>query len=128
MTIAIAARHIERSSLSSDRAARKAAYYAARNVPLTRMQIAGRLSMLDNGPVTIAAVRGLVVRVRTGALWITQYKDTGDHVLRAGESFSVDRAGPLVLQPLGGTELVIDWPARESERLSPGLEPIELAA
>ncbi len=124
----IAASRTDRKTLSGIRAVLKAANYALRRVPLSRTQIAGRLSMLDSDLITIAAVRGLVLRVRGGALWITQHKDTQDHVVRAGEAFLADRAGPMVIQPLGNVELAVEWPSRGTDRLSPGLEQFELAS
>jgi len=38
-------------------------------------------------------VAGRVVSCRKGVLWLTQTGNPGDHLIRAGEAFSVDRPG-----------------------------------
>jgi hypothetical protein len=51
---------------------------------------------------------GLVVTSMRGALWITQSNDTDDIVLRAGESFVLDRPGlAIVSAPIGPAELTV---------------------
>ncbi|MGP0093135.1 MAG: DUF2917 domain-containing protein [Xanthobacteraceae bacterium] len=52
--------------------------------------------------------RGLTVRCLAGWLWITQYGDSDDHVLEAGECFVLDRPGlALVIAPSGPATVVV---------------------
>ena len=96
------------------------------STPLTRARIGSRLSLVDRGPLTIAADRGLVVRVRTGSLWSSQPGDGEYWLVRAGESFAARRSGLLVVRAIERSEIEIDWPPPGNERLSPGLEPISI--
>jgi hypothetical protein len=43
---------------------------------------------------------GWTVRVMDGTVWITQDGDQRDIVLRAGDSFQLDRRGPAMMSPL----------------------------
>jgi hypothetical protein len=40
--------------------------------------------------------RGWKIHVREGELWLTQHRDARDHVVRAGESFTLDRDGTAI--------------------------------
>ena len=51
----------------------------------------GKVVRLDN-------VRGVQVRVKQGALWITMQGDPRDVFLERGGSFRIDRDGTTVLQ------------------------------
>jgi len=94
----------------------KIAFPRIQNGPITRSNSGGRFSLLGNGHTSIAAVRGLVVRVRKGTLWITQARDTFDHIVRAGETFVADRTGRLVISAFERGEVELEWPTREPER------------
>lgn len=120
MTIAIAAR-------GSDRAIRDDAGMRAPRSPFNATQIVGSFSLINGGPITISAVSGVVVRATRGSLWVTQHQDRKDHFLNPGQRFVVDRAGSIVISALGIAELHLEWPDREIERLSPGLEHFALA-
>jgi hypothetical protein len=50
---------------------------------------------------------GLVVRVVSGSLWITQDGDTRDIVLEAGQSFEPDRNGVVLLSPIGTAAILL---------------------
>ena len=93
---------------------------------LTRAQIAGRFSLLEHSPLAIVAERGLTVRVHTGHLWMAQAHDGHYREVRAGERFAVQRDGQLVMRAGTRSELEIEWPAPDTERLFPGLEPLTL--
>jgi hypothetical protein len=41
-----------------------------------------------------------------------------------GESLAADRAATIVVAARERTELELEWPQRDAERLSPGLEPL----
>ena len=48
--------------------------------------------------VTLPDVRGATLRVTRGTLWITQEGDPQDVVLRAGDSWGVERIGLTVVE------------------------------
>ena len=48
--------------------------------------------------VTIADVRGATLRVRRGVLWVTQERVQEDVILRAGDTWTVERDGATVLE------------------------------
>jgi len=128
MTIAIAASKADWASFIhadevTPRAPRAAAFPRTQPKPLGRSLTGRRFSLIGNGHVTIAAVPGLVVRARSGLLWITQERDLRDHLVPAGERFVADRAGPLVISAFARSEIELEWPAYGHDRLSPGLEP-----
>jgi hypothetical protein len=51
---------------------------------------------------------GLRVSSLRGVLWITQANDTDDIVVRAGESFVLDRPGlAIVSAPIGSADLIV---------------------
>ncbi|MCL4801436.1 MAG: DUF2917 domain-containing protein [Burkholderiales bacterium] len=133
MTIAIAASKAGWSSFAADprdearRAPRPAAFPRVQPKPLTRSLTDGRFSLIGSGHVAIAATPGLVVRVRSGALWITQEHDQRDHLVAAGEHFVADRAGRLVVSAFARSEVELVWAPYDDDRLSPGLEPVEIA-
>ena len=57
----------------------------------------------------LRARRGERIDCRTGQLWITQDGDPRDVVLRAGESFDLDRGTPTIVQALEtATVLILD--------------------
>lgn len=92
---------------------RKPAFPRFQNGPITRSSVGGRFSLLGNGYVSIAAVRGLVIHARRGVLWITQGNDPIDHVVRAGEHFVANRASLLIMSAFDRGEIEIEWPSRE---------------
>jgi len=96
------------------------------STPLTRARIGSRLSLVDRGALTIAADRGLVVRVRAGSIWSRQPGDGEYWLVRAGESFAAHRTGLLVVRAVERSEIEIAWPPLGNERLSPGFEPISI--
>lgn len=107
---------------------RKVAFPRIQNGPITRANTGGRFSLLGNGHASIAAVRGLVVRVRKGTLWITQAGDSFDHVVRAGEMFVADRTGRVVISAFERGEVELEWPSREQGRAAPARELLAAAA
>jgi hypothetical protein len=107
---------------------RKLAFPRFQNGPITRAHVAGRFSMLGNGHISIAAVRGLVIHVRKGVLWITQGSDSIDHVVRAGERFIADRTSRLVISAFERGEVEVEWPTRERGAGMPANQPLAAAA
>ena len=51
-----------------------------------------------NQVATIRGGRGKTVVCHSGSVWVTQDGDPRDVILRAGESFTLDRKGPALLQ------------------------------
>ena len=45
-------------------------------------------------------VAGRVISCRKGILWLTQTDTPGDHLIRAGEAFSIDRSGLVLISAL----------------------------
>jgi hypothetical protein len=78
--------------------------------------------------VSIAAVPGLVIRVRKGTLWVTQAHDSEDHVVDAGGRFVADRDGRIVISAFDRGEVELVWPTREQERARPVRAPLAAAA
>jgi hypothetical protein len=107
---------------------RRIAFPRIQSGPITRTNTSGRFCLIGNGHVSIAAVPGLVVRVREGALWITQAGDADDHLVRAGERFVADRSGRLVISAFARGEVELEWPTREQERARPVHAPLAAAA
>jgi hypothetical protein len=54
---------------------------------------------------------GHAVVCHSGSLWVTQHRDGRDIVLRAGESFALDRKGLVLVQALEQSALSIAPPA-----------------
>ena len=52
-----------------------------------------KYEMLDLGE----QLRGMSILCRQGCCWLTQARDSRDHILRSGEHFSVKQSGRLIL-------------------------------
>lgn len=50
---------------------------------------------------------GAEVSATAGRVWITQHRDTRDIELNAGETFIIDRAGPVVISTTGTATLAM---------------------
>jgi len=64
---------------------------------------------------------GVVVVCREGTLWITQAGDTRDHLLNAGERYTVRGSGVVVIEALRPADLRIERPQEDFRplRISP---------
>ena len=68
----------------------------------------GPLHLKERQVLDIHDGEGLVVKCLRGVLWITQADDTDDIIVRAGETFVLDREGlALISAPVGPADLVI---------------------
>jgi len=54
--------------------------------------------------------RGWQIYVSEGELWLTQHRDPGDHVLRAGDSFTLDRDGLTIACAMRPAVIVLSAP------------------
>ena len=86
---------------------------------LTPAETAGRFTLARDGHVAVAAVPGLLVRVRSGSLWLTQDRDPVDHLVTAGQCFVADRRGRLVATALHVTEVEVEWPRPRTQAAGP---------
>lgn len=77
---------------------------------LTRAQLAGAFSIIGNGPLTLVAEAGMLIRIRAGAMWVPQPEFSCSTWFGAGEQVRVRQAGPMTLLPERGTEIELDWP------------------
>jgi hypothetical protein len=63
---------------------------------------------------------GACVRCISGTLWLTQESDLHDHILKAGQSFTLDHEGIVLVQGLPCGKALILQPAV----LEPVMEPL----
>ena len=74
----------------------------------------GRLAISTGSTLRVDDSEGTLVYVWQGAVWLTQEDDRRDHLLQAGESFRLDRAGAALISPLGqGALISLTPPLRE---------------
>mgnify|MGYP003458492285 CR=1 FL=1 len=59
------------------------------------------IGLARGGVASIENGRGLVLRVETGSVWLTQDRSSKDVLLEAGASFQIERDGSTVLSALG---------------------------
>ena len=52
-------------------------------------------------------VAGRLISCREGVLWLTQTGNPGDHLIRAGEAFSVDHPGLILISALEDSACVV---------------------
>jgi hypothetical protein len=72
--------------------------------------IEGALPLLRNEQLRIVDGRDLLIHVWQGSLWITQERDTRDIVLKAGQSFRLDRNGVALVKAWDSTVLALTSP------------------
>ena len=65
------------------------------------------LTSLEPGQVVrLEDARGAAVTALSGNIWITQPGDAADHVIAAGQTFTIDRDGLTLMTALGGAGIV----------------------
>jgi hypothetical protein len=94
------------------------------NSVLAASEVAGAFSLLAWRSVSVAAEPGLMVRVQGGVLRLRAGKGGAPRILGAGDCFVGRHAELINLKAYTNTELRIEWPGAQGERLSPGLEPV----
>lgn len=92
------------------------------------------LAVLDRGEFhTLDRARGHTVAVCGGAVWLTQDGDERDVFLRAGERFVLDRPGPVLVEALAPTQLLVlepspmQWHARLLACVARAMRPARAA-
>jgi hypothetical protein len=66
------------------------------------------LSLLPRQVLTLGGdKRGLEIQCLRGTLWITQANDRDDYFLQTGDTFSVSKAGTVVIQGMKQAQLRI---------------------
>lgn len=65
------------------------------------------LELTDGDIIRLPDAQGVSISVRAGTAWITQHGDPDDSVIKAGETFVVDRPGLTLVIPVRATTLVI---------------------
>ena len=63
-----------------------------------------------NRSVSVAAKRGMTVRVARGRVWLTRDGDIKDYILNAGESMNLEASGQVVLFGLSESLVQVDKP------------------
>ena len=82
---------------------------------LDRAQLSRETLELSNGDIVrLPDAEGVAIFVRVGTAWITQHGDHDDHVIAAGETFMVDRAGFTLVAPLGGATVTLSAPPQRA--------------
>jgi hypothetical protein len=73
----------------------------------------GSAKALTSGQVVTLGTTGGEVRILSGRIWLTSPGDLSDHVLGAGESFSVLGSGPTLVEAWDrGAPALITWRSR----------------
>jgi len=79
----------------------------------------GRLAIDGGATLRVDDGEGTLLHVWEGSVWLTQERDRRDHLLKAGESFRLDRAGATLISPLGKAALVSLTPPPQSAPVFP---------
>lgn len=84
-----------------------------RRAALGPATVGGPFSATEDGALAFDATPGLVIRVHEGSLWVPHPEDECSVCLCAGEEFVVTCSGRLTTLARRGTQISLDWPARE---------------
>ena len=82
------------------------------------------VNLTGNEAVTLPNVRGALIRVLRGSLWLTEEKQRRDVVLRAGDDFVVEFNGKTVVEARNGARFTLtgrDGKDLELRRCEPSL-------
>jgi hypothetical protein len=96
--------------------------------PLTRDEIAGNFSLLTNRPITIESTPGVVLHVLSGLVQVCHSEEEGQQLVQGGQTFVLDRTGPVGITALACAEVRIEWPLVTTPRISRPSEPLKLYA
>ncbi len=73
-----------------------------------------------NAQIVLDHVAGAVVCCRGGAVWLTQYGDSRDTVLEAGDCFPIERGTVIVIAAIRPAQLQVLMPAPVARQRAPG--------
>ena len=68
-----------------------------------------RIEIAADAAVSVQVSLGTTIQCVRGTVWLTQERDSRDHVFPAGVSFSVDTPGRAVLTAVGAPSAVLAW-------------------
>ena len=88
------------------------------SLPLTCDEIAGQFSMIGNGPIVIDAKPGLTLHVLSGLVQICHPDPEGQQLVQGGQTFVLDRDGPVGLAAVMRAQVHIEWPLIRANRAS----------
>ena len=75
------------------------------------------LCLKRNQVVIVRGGIGRSIVCDSGTVWVTQDGDVRDIILRAGESFTIDRNGPALVQAFESGSISITRPAPQSRAI-----------
>lgn len=74
----------------------------------------GRLAIGSGNTLRVDDAQGRLLYVWQGSVWLTQEGDSRDHLLQAGDSFQLDRAGTALISSLDEGALISLTPPEPS--------------
>lgn len=87
---------IDRSTLVGD---------VALNACVETTPAEGSVALRQEQHLRLRDAYGWTIKAVSGTIWITQESDSRDIVLKAGDSFVLDRKGSTIVSPLGDAKL-----------------------
>lgn len=63
------------------------------------------IELKRGGTIKLEGGRGIMVRAISGNVWLTQYKDTADHVMRAGNWMVLNGEGTTLISAFEDSSL-----------------------
>jgi hypothetical protein len=67
----------------------------------------GTVALQQEQHLRMRDATGWTIKAVSGTIWITQESDSRDIVLKAGDSFVLDRPGSTLVSPLGAAKLCL---------------------
>lgn len=84
----------------------------------------GRLGIRRSSTLRLDDAQGSLIYVWHGTVWLTQERDSRDHLLRTGDSFQLDRAGMALISSVGDGAVISLTPQRQQERAAVFAKPV----
>ena len=78
---------------------------------MTRQKDGRTIDLSPRQSLGLVDIDGTTLRVTRGSVWITQENDTRDIVLRAGDTWMVERSGLTILEAQRDTTICATGPA-----------------
>jgi len=93
------------------------------SLPLTCNEIAGNFSLMGNGPIVIDAKPGVILHVRSGLVQVCHSEEEGQQLVQGGQTFVLDRTGPVGLAAIDRAEVRLEWPLVRAQRVPASPRP-----